>query len=171
MQINAAALQKLKDAPMTSKHIVMVAEAIGGVLEVTGASDTQMTLDYQHPEIKVKHGDLIPYLTIGLRQATVPQLTADEAQERADAADAKVEQEATIAELNKDLRERQMVAAKEEQEFQDGFTLDTEDTVRDEAEAAIKPVADTVGITDDERGAIVDHFNDMVNKSANEDTQ
>ena len=85
--INQAALQKVKDAKMDGTSFAMVLESIGGMLDFTGAAETNMTFDYQHKDIEVEHGDLIPFITIGLRQATQPQLSVEELQQQAEAAE------------------------------------------------------------------------------------
>lgn len=71
--INEAAIQKVTEAKMGGEHFAEVMKVMGGMLEVTGAAETQMQFDYQHGDIEVEPGDLIPFITIGLRQATIIQ--------------------------------------------------------------------------------------------------
>ena len=47
------------------------------MLGLTGAAETSMTFDYQHEDITVEPGDLIPFITVGLRQATIKQQPAE----------------------------------------------------------------------------------------------
>lgn len=91
MPINQAALEKVKAAKMRGESFAMVFESFGAILDVTGAAEASMTFDYQHDDIEVKPGDLIPFVTVGLRQATIKKFAADEVLERADGA----EEEAT----------------------------------------------------------------------------
>jgi hypothetical protein len=93
VNINQAALDKVRAAKMNGGSFAMVLESIGAMLALTGAAETSMSFDYQHDDIEVEAGDLIPVITISLRQATVKQLTADEAPEKADEAEATVEAE------------------------------------------------------------------------------
>ena len=74
VQINEAALQKVKDAKMSGKGFAIVMATLGETLALTGAAETQMSFDYQHKDIPVEPGDLIPFITIGLRQATIQQM-------------------------------------------------------------------------------------------------
>ena len=71
MSINRAALAKVLEAKMTGKSFAAIIESIGAMLNFTGASETHITFDYQHDDIEVKPGDLIPFITVGLRQATL----------------------------------------------------------------------------------------------------
>ena len=72
MPINQAALAKVREAKMNGESFAKVALHIGGLLELTGAAESNLTFDYQHDDIEVEPGDLIPFITIGLRQATIP---------------------------------------------------------------------------------------------------
>jgi len=78
MLINEAALQKVKDAKMSGEGFAMVMATLGETLALTGAAETQMSFDYQHKDILVEPGDLIPFITIGLRQATIQQRAVEE---------------------------------------------------------------------------------------------
>ena len=90
--INQAALNKVKEAKMTGESFAMVLESVGSMLALTGAAETSMAFDYQHEDIKVERGDLIPVITIGLRQATIKHQSTEEVQAKADEADAAVEE-------------------------------------------------------------------------------
>ncbi len=70
MSINQAALAKVREAKMNAESFAKVARHLAGMLELTSASETHITFDYQHDDIEVEPGDLIPYITVGLRQAT-----------------------------------------------------------------------------------------------------
>lgn len=95
MSINQAALKKVRAAKMNGGSFAMVLEDIGRMLDLTGAAETSMTFDYQHDDVTVESGDLIPCITLGLRQATIKQLSADEAQEKSDPGEADVAKEAS----------------------------------------------------------------------------
>jgi len=71
MKINEQALDKIRQAPMTGESFVKLAESLMGTLELTGAVETSLSLDYQHDDVKVVPGDLIPCITLSLRQATI----------------------------------------------------------------------------------------------------
>ena len=51
--------------------IATIIEGLAQMLDVTGAAESHVTLDYQRDDIAVKPGDLIPYISIGIRQATI----------------------------------------------------------------------------------------------------
>jgi hypothetical protein len=86
MSINQAALEKVREAKMSGGGFVNVLEVLAASLAFTGAVETNMTFDYQHDEVDVEPGDLIPFITIGLRQATIkhpivevtPEMTSEE---------------------------------------------------------------------------------------------
>jgi len=82
--INQAALEKVHTAKINGGSLAMVLESIGAMRDLTGAAETSMTFDYQHDDIKVEPGDLIPFITVGLRQATIKNFSTDEASEAAD---------------------------------------------------------------------------------------
>jgi hypothetical protein len=75
--INEKALDKVRTAKMTGESFAKVAEALDTTLAMTGAAETSMTFDYQHDDIEVVPGDLIPFITIGLRQATLKLPSVD----------------------------------------------------------------------------------------------
>lgn len=70
MPINQAALERVKGAKLRPEKVAAILEQLAAVLDVTGAGQTQLNLDYQDPKDSVEPGDLIPYITIGLRPAT-----------------------------------------------------------------------------------------------------
>ena len=72
MSINPAALERLRAATFGAKTFVEVMEQMSLARGQFGAGDVSLTLDYQTDGQPVKAGDMIPYITIGLRQATVP---------------------------------------------------------------------------------------------------
>lgn len=76
--INKAALEKVKTAKMKGESFATILEDLNLTLDVTGAAETSITFDYQHDDIKVERGDLIPFITIGLRQATMKIAIEDE---------------------------------------------------------------------------------------------
>jgi hypothetical protein len=72
MPINKAALEKLKAAPFTSQNFIDTMKQMVDIQDMMGASgDTQMVLDYQQRGAKVEPQELIPFITIGLRQPKV----------------------------------------------------------------------------------------------------
>ncbi|MHC4297944.1 MAG: hypothetical protein ACYS7Y_11625 [Planctomycetota bacterium] len=75
MLINHEALEKVKTASMGGESFAKVLDTLAATLQFTGAAESHLTFDYQHDSIKVKSGELIPYITIGLRQATVKDQT------------------------------------------------------------------------------------------------
>ena len=79
MSINPAALEQLRAAPFGAQTFVDVMEQMSLARGLFGAGDVSLTLDYQTHGEPVQAGDMIPYITIGLRQATVP---ADMPQEK-----------------------------------------------------------------------------------------
>ena len=75
--INKDALEKVKTAKMKGESFATILEDLNLTLEVTGAAETSITFDYQHDDIEVERGDLIPFITIGLRQATLNEVSDD----------------------------------------------------------------------------------------------
>ncbi len=73
MPIHKEALDKLRAADkLCAQTFVDTLEHILGIADVMGCpGDTQINLDYQGPEMVVENGDLIPFITIGLRKAVV----------------------------------------------------------------------------------------------------
>ena len=72
MKINEPALDKLRQATrMNSESFVKLSQSLETTLELTGAAETSISLDYQHDDVKVVPGGLIPVITLSLRQATI----------------------------------------------------------------------------------------------------
>lgn len=71
MPINEQALEKLKAATFTATTFANVMAQMCEARDLLGAGDTQLTLDYQSEDTVVKPGDMIPVITIGLRQGVV----------------------------------------------------------------------------------------------------
>ncbi len=72
MSINPAALEQLRSATFKAETFATVMKQMSLAQDQLGAGDTSLTLDYQIVGEQVEAGDMIPYITIGLRQATVP---------------------------------------------------------------------------------------------------
>ena len=72
MSINAAALERLRVATFGATTFVDVMKQMSYARSQFGAGDVSLTLDYQTDGEPVQAGDMIPYITMGLRQATVP---------------------------------------------------------------------------------------------------
>jgi hypothetical protein len=64
---------------MTGETFVTVLDSLSRSLDLTGATETNLVLDYQSDDMEVERGDLIPSITIGLRQATLKEISGDEA--------------------------------------------------------------------------------------------
>jgi hypothetical protein len=73
MPIHEEALGKLQAADkLCAQTFVMTMEQILGIRDQMGCpGDAQITLDYQGAGMEVKNGDLIPFITIGLRQVVI----------------------------------------------------------------------------------------------------
>jgi len=71
MPINEASRKRLEAATFKAETFVTVMEQMCASRDALGAGDTSLTLDYQETGAEVKAGDMIPYITIGLRQAVV----------------------------------------------------------------------------------------------------
>ncbi len=67
MKINQAALTRIKEAKFRPGKIAAILENLALILDSTGSTQTQLSLDYQDPADPVESGDLIPVITIGLR--------------------------------------------------------------------------------------------------------
>lgn len=78
LKINEQALAKVQQAKrMNSDSFVKLARSLETTLELTGAAETSISLDYQHDDVEVVPGDLIPVITVSLRQATIKLPTVD----------------------------------------------------------------------------------------------
>ena len=75
--VNKDALAKVKTAKMRGESFATVLESLATTLDLTGAAETSITFDYQHDDIEVERGDLVPFITIGLRQATIKESKND----------------------------------------------------------------------------------------------
>ena len=73
MPINQAALDRLKGARLRPDKVAEILEQLSNVRDVFGAGDTHINLDYQEAGAEIKTGDMIPVITIGLRQPAVEQ--------------------------------------------------------------------------------------------------
>jgi hypothetical protein len=62
---------------MSGGSFVKLAKFLESSLELTGAADASISLDYQHDDVEVVPGDLIPCITLSLRQATIKMPTVD----------------------------------------------------------------------------------------------
>jgi len=73
MPINQAALERFRGAKLRPEKFAEIMEAICSVRDTSAASDavSHLNLDYQDPDDEVQPGEMIPFITIGLRQATV----------------------------------------------------------------------------------------------------
>jgi len=73
MPINKEALNQLKSADkLCAQSFVDTMEHMFNIKNAMGApGDAQITLDYQGSDMEVKNGEMIPFITIGLRQAIV----------------------------------------------------------------------------------------------------
>jgi hypothetical protein len=72
LKINEQALNKVRQATrMNNESFVKLAKSLEQTLELTGAAETSLSLDYQHDDVEVVPGDLIPVITVSLRQATI----------------------------------------------------------------------------------------------------
>ncbi len=71
MPINPQALTRLEEASFTAPVVSRFIGNLAGMLDMTGATNSQIQLDYQHADDTIAPGDLIPFITIGLRPATV----------------------------------------------------------------------------------------------------
>lgn len=71
MQINEQAMERLKKSSITPEAFCQTMEQICDANNLFGSGDTQLSFDYQGRDIVVEPGDMIPFITIGLRQAVV----------------------------------------------------------------------------------------------------
>ena len=75
MQINEQAMKRLRGSSITPEAFCKTMEQICEANNLFGSGDTQLTLDYQGKEVVVQQGDLIPFITIGLRQAVIVEVS------------------------------------------------------------------------------------------------
>lgn len=82
MSVHKEALEKVRTAKMTGESFAKVIGTLVTTLELTGATETSLMLDYQEPGMVIEEGDLIPTISIGLRQATPnPKTPPEEAKD------------------------------------------------------------------------------------------
>ena len=74
MPINEAALKQLRDATFDSETFATVLETICDYKDLLGSGDSQMHLDYQVKGAPVKVGEMIPFITFGIRQVDVSEV-------------------------------------------------------------------------------------------------
>jgi len=72
MQLNQAAMERLKAATFTPETFVEVAKQMTEAQERFGTfAPSQLPLDYQEDGDEVEPGDMIPVILIGIRPATM----------------------------------------------------------------------------------------------------
>lgn len=71
MPINTEALERVRTAKFTGENFVEIMEHMCAARDLLGAGDTQFSLDYQGADTDIKPGDMIPVITIGLREAVI----------------------------------------------------------------------------------------------------
>jgi hypothetical protein len=78
MRVAPDALGRLAGAKFTSETVAQVLDFMRQRAELTGATSSALTFDFQKAEDQVTLDDLIPVLTIALRPATINVSTAPE---------------------------------------------------------------------------------------------
>lgn len=76
MQINQAAMRRLRSAQLRAEAIATIFEVMIKAIEA-GSSQTEFMLGYQSPEDTVADGDLVPVIVLALRPATKPVKPAE----------------------------------------------------------------------------------------------
>ena len=69
MRINPQAIERLESAPITGKGLATILREAFAVIDKSDI--ISFYLDYQSPEDTVERDDLIPFVTLSLRPATV----------------------------------------------------------------------------------------------------
>jgi len=69
MKINPQALVHVRDAEFSGSSFVQILEQLLNMALLGGSPDTEVTLDWQNADVDPAPGDLIPFITIGLRPA------------------------------------------------------------------------------------------------------
>lgn len=69
MPINKEALERVKTASFGADIFVQILESMCATRDLLGSGDTQFSLDYQSVDTVIEPGDMIPVITIGLREA------------------------------------------------------------------------------------------------------
>ncbi|MHC4296425.1 MAG: hypothetical protein ACYS7Y_03910 [Planctomycetota bacterium] len=72
--IHNEALQRIASSTIRPSVIVDTLMALDAALEASGSDSGQVPIDYQDINDEVKEGDLVPFLVIGLRPATLPEV-------------------------------------------------------------------------------------------------
>lgn len=76
MQINAKALERLTTAPFTGESVAKMLGFMLTICQAAGNPNSQFTLDWEFADKNPQPGDLIPYITLGLRPAAVQNAAA-----------------------------------------------------------------------------------------------
>lgn len=71
MPINKEALERIKTAKFGADIFTQILESMCATRDVLGCGDTEFKLDYQSVDTVIEPGDMIPVITIGLREAAV----------------------------------------------------------------------------------------------------
>lgn len=77
MQINEQAMKRLRESSITPEAFCKTMEQICDANNLFGSGDTQLSFDYQGRDVVIQPGDMIPFITIGLRQAVVVEGTEE----------------------------------------------------------------------------------------------
>lgn len=70
MPVFEKALHRLREATPRVEALATIFEHIGQMVDQFGAAASQLNLDWQQFDDEVADGDLIPYITLGVRPAT-----------------------------------------------------------------------------------------------------
>jgi len=73
MPINKEALERVRTAKFTAENFVEIMEHMCATRDALGGGDTQFSLDYQSADTVIEPGDMIPVITIGLREPVVSE--------------------------------------------------------------------------------------------------
>ena len=71
MTIHQAALDRLRDAKIGGQGMAAVLQQMAVGVEMFGAAASELQLDWQKADDKVRDGDLMPGVTLSLRPAVV----------------------------------------------------------------------------------------------------
>ncbi len=71
MQINEQAMKRLRESSITPDAFLRTLEQVCEANNLFGAGNTQLSFDYHGAEVELVPGDMIPFITIGLRQPVV----------------------------------------------------------------------------------------------------
>lgn len=78
MPVFNKALERLREATVRTEALATIFEHIGQMVDQFGAAASQLQLDWQKFDDEVLPGDLIPYITLGVRPATQPNVSSDQ---------------------------------------------------------------------------------------------